>query len=155
MPKAPALSKTQQQELRRKVRAGADLPTLQAHAKARGWTVSRATLGALLKAERDRMAEAPAPAAPPAPGELADQVAELRRTVVALQARLDGMLSLPKVKLSEAANAAVDVARQLLASPDVDARAKAAIMAQLPDLIDSAVRAQELEQGAGDEDLGE
>lgn len=159
MARPPALVAAQEKQLRARVKAGADLPGLQAFAEKKEWKVSRTVLAELLKDERGRLAEGLSkPAGPPgSPEELADVVADMRQEIAGLRARLDGLLTLPKVKLSEAANAAVHVAQGLLSLPnsEVDARAKAAIMAQLPDLIDAARKALEAEQqGNADEDLG-
>lgn len=155
---APVLSPPQERQVRAQVRKGADLPALQAFVEKKGWKVGRAKLGQLLKAERDAMAEgvpAATPARPATVEELAEVVAELQAKIVSLTARQEAFLNLPKVKLSEAANAAVHVAQSLLADPNVDARAKAQIMAQLPDLIDAARKALEAEmQGNADEELG-
>lgn len=149
------LTKKQEQEVGARVRAGADLPALVAFARAKGWKVSRAKLGQLLKAHRDLVdqitASLPKPAAPE---ELAELVAQLQAEVASLRGRLDGLLHIPRVKLTDVANATVDIARQMLADPKVDASAKAKVMAQMPDLIDSARKAAEAERDSGNEDLG-
>jgi hypothetical protein len=152
---APALTKKQEAEIRARVRAGADIPALVAFAKAKEWKVGRAKLGQLFKAENDARAEIVAALPkPPAPEELAELVAQLQAEVASLRGRLEGLLHIPRVKLSDVANAAVDIARQMLADPKVDAAAKTKVMAQMPDLIDSARKALEAEHQGGDEDLG-
>lgn len=150
---AAVLTKKQEQEVRARVRAGADLPSLVSFAASKSWKVSRAKLGQILKAERDLVAEVAANMPkPPAPEELVEQFAQLRSEVASLRGRLDGLLQIPRVKLSEVAAGAVDAARHMISDPAIDVAAKAKIMAQLPELIESARKAQEAEYG--DEDLG-
>lgn len=154
MPRTPVLSAAQEKVLRARVRAGADLPALMAFAAEKQWPGGRTVLAQIVKSERNSPTGPALEVQTPLVADLMGKLTSLEVEIASLKGRLDGMVSLPAIKLSAAANGAVECARQILANPDVEPRAKAAVMAQLPDLIEAARKALETEQISGDDDLG-
>lgn len=158
---AAIFTPAQEKQIRQQVRKGADLPGLLAFVEKKGWEVSRAKLGQLLKDERSRMRDG-AGAVRQAPATL-EEVAEL---VMELQARIDsvqaqvqatvtGLISLPKIKLSDALTAAVTAAHTRLADPQLDPNAAAKIMGEMKGLAEAIARAREMERDWGDDDIDE
>lgn len=53
MPAQPALTADQEKQVRARVRAGADIPSLQHFVKQKGWKVGRTKLGEIMRNERE------------------------------------------------------------------------------------------------------
>ena len=159
MPRPRILSPAQEKKLRAHIHIGADLRSLQAYAEKLKIKASRALLGQLFKSERDLMATEitrERSANPPSldGDDLPIWAEEIKRELASLRGRLDVLMTMPKVKLSDAATGAVYIAQTMMGDPTLDPNVKAKIMAQLPDLIESASKALESERGGGDDELG-
>lgn len=151
----PALNSAQRSALVDKIRRGANLPALVAHAKQAGWRVSRTTLAELLKHTRQQaqQAQAAPPGAPAAPQDPATALEALRGEVALLAARLTALETqgLPRLTLTEVSTQAVQVAVRKAQDPTLDPAIQVKWVAELPALMAEARRVREAEGEEGDD----
>lgn len=154
MPTQPVLNSVQRAALVEKIRRGANLPALVAHAKQAGWRVSRTTLAELLKHTRQaQQAQAAPPGAPAAPQDPTAALEALRGEVALLAARLTALETqgLPRLTLTEVSTQAVQVAVRKAQDPTLDPAIQVKWVAELPALMAEARRVREAEGEEGDD----